>query len=114
MDYFLQKHLKAADRVEKGRRYFVVIDVECSDRNADRDKHYWNARELEKKGVSRSEIEGRGRYDCQSLGRSDYWGDRREEREYGLSPGSVASIQLAAVDELEGNHTFAVNCLALA
>ena len=114
MDRFLQHHLRAADRVERGQRYFVVMDVEASGA-----KHFWHERELRRKGETDEEIEARRRRSDQRRGCNEgsdsqrYWDDRYEDRKHGLLEGRVAMVQMSAVDDEFGNWTFAAVLLWL-
>ena len=111
MDYFLQHHLRAADCIEQGRRYFIVLNVESSNRSGD--KNYWHKKELEKCGEGRREMEKRAQYQCEGRG-NDYWGDRNQEMYEGIITGNVASIQMSAIDDVGGEYSFAANCLSMA
>ena len=116
LDRYCQKHLRAADRVEKGQRYFIVMDVEA----AISPKSYWHEKELKMKGVSEEEIGERRQALSRLRGSSDwnvpkyYWENRQEEKVSGIIEGSVAAIQISAVSDKSGDDTFVVNCLSLA
>ena len=122
MDRFLQHHIRAADRVGEGQQYFVVMDVECS--NSKSENYFWHEREMRRRGLSSREIEERKRVMDGFRGRSEgrdpkmkvteYWGNRQEERESGIIEGAVAAIQMAAVDDENGEFSFSANCLAMA
>ena len=117
LNFFLQQHLKAANRCEKtGKDYMIVMDVELMPSK----KFSWHAVELKKKGVKEQEIEARWRHlellrgtperKKPHLKIANYWENRREERRDAICRGAVASFAMAAADDVDGDLTFAAHC----
>ena len=131
VDRAVEIHLQKADAEgERNGAYWIVLDNEnyvmdrsCARRNDLPSFWSWHEQSLIANGASREEMERRKeqqknlRSSWSKLSQAEkaagFWTWRERMKEVGVVPGSVMGFSVAAVDDYEGEHIFAVHCKRL-